>query len=106
MVRFFDPDLGMFAPVIHDHVDQHSAAWPGARAGTVHFGGVDPSPFSSWAPVSIELVEGIVCMFAGILGPVGIIHPYPIGGLEILLLQRIKEFSDNVLLGPVSEKPT
>lgn len=105
VVGLFHPDLGVFGAVVHDYVDQHSAAGPGAGAGAVHFDGLDRSPLSARPPIAIELVEGIVRMLAGMLRPIRIMHPDAVGGFEILLLQGFEKIPHDVFFAPIAEPP-
>src|SRR6516225_8478920 len=84
VIGFLDPDLGMFRAIIHNHVNQDSTAGSGAGAGAVYFGSVDSSPLSCWPPIPIELVERVIRVLAGMLRPVGIVHPDAVGGFEVL----------------------
>jgi len=106
VVGFLDPDLGLLAGIIHNHVNQNSTAGAGAGAGTVGFGGVDSSPLSSRPPIPIELIEGVIRVLAGMLRPVGIVHPDGVGGFEVLFLQSVEKFPHNVFFAPVAENPS
>jgi len=45
-------------------------------------------------------------MLTGVLWPARIMHPYAVGGPEILLLQSFEELSYDVFLTPEAEKPS
>src|SRR2546430_5152453 len=90
----------MLDAVIDRGLHDHSVA---ARIGTVDRVSLDGSPFAGRTPIPTELGEGVAGVFRGMLLPIRISEPDPVGILEVLVLECGKEFIGSMTFRIVAE---
>src|SRR5579864_4387211 len=87
-------NLLVLRTLVHNYLDNHSAAALGTFSGRVNFVILHQPPLSPWAPIAVELVVWVEGMLRRVLLPVRVCHVESIGGFVILLLKSREELVD------------
>src|SRR5215469_341726 len=95
----------MLGAVIHDDIDNQTAARARTRAYPIHLLCLDESPLTAGTPIFIKLIKRILRVFSRMFRPIGIVHPDGVCRVVVLLLESLEEVTNDRLSTPIWKSP-